>query len=146
MSPRFCPIALATFLGTFLALMLAAFLPARGIAQTVAPLTKFEQVGGRCVRAVSPENQPSPAIVGARHGVPLRPATRMTFISPGGPKAHGNSVESHVIPAKLVLRESGGAGIRFLLDMDPRLRGGDVLTFICMGGPLAHDHSLGPGR
>jgi hypothetical protein len=25
--------------------------------------------------------------------------------------------------------------------MDPRLRGGDVLTFIATGGPLAHDHS-----
>jgi hypothetical protein len=43
------------------------------------------------------------------------------------------SVESHVIPAK--------AGIQFLPDMDPRFRGGDVLTFISMGGPQAHDHS-----
>jgi hypothetical protein len=42
-------------------------------------------------------------------------------------------VESHVIPAK--------AGIQFLPDMDPRFRGGDVLTFVSTGGPLAHDHS-----
>jgi hypothetical protein len=55
------------------------------------------------------------------------------FIPSGGPKAHGNSVESHVIPAK--------AGIQFLADMEPRFRGGDVLTFIPMGGPLAHEHS-----
>ena len=47
-------------------------------------------------------------------------------------------LKSHVIPAKLVLRESGGAGIQFFPDMDPRspafaedkLRGGDVWTFI----------------
>jgi hypothetical protein len=37
-----------------------------------------------------------------------------------------------VIPAQ--------AGIHFLPDMDPRFRGGDVLTFISMGGPLAHGH------
>jgi hypothetical protein len=37
-----------------------------------------------------------------------------------------------VIPAK--------AGIHFLPDMDPRFRGGDVLTFISMRGPLAHGH------
>jgi hypothetical protein len=43
------------------------------------------------------------------------------------------SVESHVIPAK--------AGIQFFPDMDPRFRGGDVLSFTPMGGPLAHDHS-----
>ena len=59
--------------------------------------------------------------------------TRRIFISSGGPNAHGNSVESHVIPAK--------AGIHFLPNVDPRLRGGDVLTFTSMGGPLAHDHS-----
>ena len=47
-------------------------------------------------------------------------------------KAPG-SVESHVIPAE--------AGIQFFLDVDPRFRGGDVLTFTSMGAPLAHDHS-----
>ena len=46
-------------------------------------------------------------------------------------KAPG-SVESHVIPAE--------AGIQFFLDVDPRFRGGDVLTFISTGGPLAHGH------
>jgi hypothetical protein len=56
-----------------------------------------------------------------------------TFIASGGPKAHENSVESHVIPAK--------AGIQFLPDMDPRFRGGEVLTFISLGGPQAHVHS-----
>ena len=40
----------------------------------------------------SPENQPSPAIVGARHGVPLHRAGGMVLISSGGPKAHDNSV------------------------------------------------------
>jgi hypothetical protein len=64
----------------------------------------------------------------------------------GGQGVRRVSVESHVIPAKRVLREGGGAGIQFLPDMDPRFRGGDVLTFICMGGPLAHDHSLGSGE
>ena len=59
--------------------------------------------------------------------------TPVIFTQSGGPEAHGNSVESHVIPAK--------AGIQFLPDMDPRFRGGDVLTFISMGGPQAHDHS-----
>jgi hypothetical protein len=39
----------------------------------------------------------------------------------------------HVIPAK--------AGTQFFPEMDPRFRGGDVLTFISVGGPLAHDHS-----
>ena len=33
------------------------------------------------------------------------------------------------------------AGIRFLPNMDPRFRGGDLLTFTCVGGPLAHDDS-----
>jgi hypothetical protein len=56
-----------------------------------------------------------------------------SFIASGGLKAHENSVESHVIPAK--------AGIQFLPDMDPRFRGGDVLTFISLGGPQAHGHS-----
>jgi hypothetical protein len=46
-----------------------------------------------------------------------------------------------VIPAKLVLRESGGAGIHFARNVDPRLRGGDVLTFISLGGPPTHVHS-----
>jgi hypothetical protein len=108
MRRRFCFIALATLLGPSLTIVLAALPLARAIGQTLAPLTKFEQVGGLGVRTVS--------------------------------------VESHVIPAKLVLRGSGGAGIQFLPDMDPRFRGGDVLTFICMGGPPAHDRSLGPGR
>jgi hypothetical protein len=54
-------------------------------------------------------------------------------MSSGGPQAHENSVESHVIPAK--------AGIQFLPDMGPRLRGGDALTFISMRAPLAHDRS-----
>jgi hypothetical protein len=36
-----------------------------------------------------------------------------------------------------------GAGIQFLLDLDPRFRGGDVLNFTSMGAPLAHDHSAG---
>jgi hypothetical protein len=43
------------------------------------------------------------------------------------------AVESHVIPAK--------AGIQFFFHMDPRFRGGDVLTFISLDGPLAHEHS-----
>ena len=55
-----------------------------------------------------------------------------------------DSVESHVIPAtrrpKALGRRAKG-GIPFLPDMDPRFRGGDILTFIFMGGPLAHDHS-----
>ena len=59
--------------------------------------------------------------------------TRRIFISSGGPKAHENSVESHVIPTK--------AGIQFLWGLDPRFRGGDVVTFISMGGPPAHVHS-----
>jgi len=46
------------------------------------------------------------------------------------PRFFASLRESHVIPAK--------AGIQFLPDMDPRFRGGDVLTFISMGGPLAH--------
>jgi hypothetical protein len=50
-----------------------------------------------------------------------------------GPPARVRSVESHVIPAK--------AGIQLLPDMDPRFRGGDVLTFISMGGPPAHVRS-----
>ena len=51
---------------------------------------------------------------------------------PGGPGLR--SVESHVIPAK--------AGIQFLPDMDPRLRGGDEsLTSISMGGPQARLNS-----
>jgi plasmid stabilization system protein ParE len=41
-------------------------------------------------------------------------------------------VESHVIPAK--------AGIQ-LAEVDPRLRGGDVLTFISSRGPQAHVRS-----
>jgi hypothetical protein len=59
--------------------------------------------------------------------------TRRIFISSGGPQGHENSVESDAIAAK--------AGIQFLPNMDPRLRGGDVLTFVSTGGPLAHDHS-----
>jgi len=55
------------------------------------------------------------------------------FIKLGGPQVHGNSVVSHVIPAK--------AGIQFLLDVDPCFRGGDVLTFTFMRAPLAHDRS-----
>jgi hypothetical protein len=51
------------------------------------------------------------------------------FIELGGPQVHENPVESHVIPAK--------AGIQFLRDMDPRFRGGDVLTFISIAGPQA---------
>ena len=43
-----------------------------------------------------------------------------------------------VIPAKLVLRESGGAGIHLVRNLDPRLRGGDVLTFISLRGPQVH--------
>jgi hypothetical protein len=66
----------------------------------------------------------TPAFAGVTGGI---------FISSGGPKAHENSVESHVIPAK--------AGIQFFQDMDPRLRGGDGVTFICTGGPQAHGHS-----
>ena len=81
----------------------------------------------------SPENQPSPVVVGARHGVPLHRATRMILISWGGPRAHECSVAGRVIPAK--------AGIQYLSEMDPRFRGGDLLTFISTGGPLAHDHS-----
>jgi hypothetical protein len=57
----------------------------------------------------------------------------MILISWGVPQAHECSVGSHVIPAK--------AGIQFLPDMDPRFRGGDVLTFISASGPLTHDHS-----
>jgi hypothetical protein len=41
---------------------------------------------------------------------------------------------SRVIPAQ--------AGIQLLPDMDPRFRGGDVLTFISLGGLRAHDHSV----
>jgi hypothetical protein len=51
--------------------------------------------------------------------------TRSIFISSGGPKAHEDSVEDHVIPAK--------AGIHFLPDVDPRLRGGDEKHFHFLG-------------
>jgi hypothetical protein len=43
------------------------------------------------------------------------------------------SVESHVIPAKLVLRESGAAEIHFVRNVDPRLRGGDDRDFHFLG-------------
>jgi hypothetical protein len=61
-----------------------------------------------------------------------------------GPQRTGASVESHAIPATRrpkALGRRAKAGIRFLPDMDPRFRGGDVLTFISMGGLLTHDHS-----
>jgi hypothetical protein len=57
---------------------------------------------------------------------------------------HGNQSQAFVplrrrgstwIPAKLVLRESGGAGIQFLSDMDPHFRGGDALPVISLRGP-----------
>jgi hypothetical protein len=38
-----------------------------------------------------------------------------------------------VIPAQ--------AGIHFVRNVDPRFRGGDVVTFISTGGPQAHVHS-----
>jgi hypothetical protein len=68
------------------------------------------------------------------------------FMHGGEPKKHEvfallKITPTLVIPAKFVLRESGGAGIRFPQDMDPRFRGGDVLTSISIGGPLAYDHS-----
>jgi len=51
-------------------------------------------------------------------------------------------VESHVIPAKLVLRESGGAGIQLVATLTPACAGVTKrMTFISMGGPQAHDHS-----
>jgi hypothetical protein len=53
--PRVFFVGFATLLGAFLALVLARFLPAPAIARTVAPLKKFEHVGGLGlgVRAVS---------------------------------------------------------------------------------------------
>jgi hypothetical protein len=63
-------------------------------------------------------------------------------------------LESHVIPAKLVLRGGGGAGIQFLGTWTPapsassgqaqgRLCAGVTkpMTLTSMGGPQAHDHS-----
>jgi len=38
--------------------------------------------------------------VRARHGVPLREDDKGNFIPRGGPKAHGDSLENHVIPAE----------------------------------------------
>ena len=50
------------------------------------------------------------------------------------------SVESHVIPAKLVLRAGGGAGIDRA--WVPAYAGTTAfVTFISMGGPQAHGHS-----
>jgi hypothetical protein len=76
----------------------------------------------------SPENQPSPAIVGARHGVPLQRAARMILMSSGGPQAHEYSPENrpkHVIPLK--------GGIQFVRNVDPRLLGGDEKDFHFLG-------------
>jgi hypothetical protein len=56
------------------------------------------------------------------------------FISSGGPQAHGNSVESHVIPAK--------AGTQLVGTWTPACAGvTKPTTFMSMGGPQAHDHS-----
>jgi hypothetical protein len=63
----------------------------------------------------------------------LRSHLESIFMHSGEPKGREIFVESHVIPAK--------AGIHFVRNVDPRLRGGDVWTFISMGGPLAHGHS-----
>ena len=51
--PGFSFIGFVILLGAFLALVLAAFLPARTNAQAVAPLTKLEHVEGLGVRRVS---------------------------------------------------------------------------------------------
>ena len=50
----------------------------------------------------------------------------------GGPKAHGNSLENHVIPAE--------AGIHW--NWVPAFAGTTTqVIFIPLGGPQAHDHS-----
>ena len=70
--------------------------------------------------------------VGARHGVPLRAHGERIFMRSGGPKAHGNSPENHVIPAE--------AGIHW--NWVPAFAGTTTqVIFIPLDGPQAHGHS-----
>ena len=93
----------------------------------------------------SPENRTDdviPAKAGIQFFRTWTPAcagvTTLIFIPSGGPQAHGNSVESHVIPAK--------AGIH--LTWVPAFAGTTTyVTFRSMGGPRAHGPSgRQPGR
>ena len=63
-------------------------------------------------------------------GTPWRAPT--IFISSGGPTAHGNSVESHVIPAEAGTHRTWVPAFAGTTRFE---------TFKRMGGPQAHEHS-----
>jgi hypothetical protein len=74
------------------------------------------------LKAKSIKARAKPALTAAR-GSPLDSGRDARGTNIPSSAEEGDSVESHVIPAKLVLRGGGGAGIH--LHVDPRFRGGD---------------------
>jgi hypothetical protein len=72
------------------------------------------------------------AAVGLCHSERSEESRPESFVQRAGRESSLRSLESLVFPAK--------AGIQFVPDMDPRFRGGDVLTFISMGRLLGHEY------
>ena len=94
--PGFSFIGFVTPLGALLALVLAASLPARAIAQAVAPQTKFEHFGSLGIQTSSLESHVIPAKAGIQFLPDRDPRFRggdvLTFICMGGPLAHDRSL------------------------------------------------------